>query len=270
MLEEIKNSYFKEANHIPNWDTINKNDLVNTCVDNKNNPVLYTRYLSAVILRYWSNIGKYYNSSKASGFTIEDCYTWYIEAILRALDKEKWRDPSSSMYNDPNGPDKIINRCIYSQRQLNYYLSNRAVRKANFGAVNLDKLSEEVGDHVSLLKDDDCEKDLNQIYLNCLITNYFKKDIIKGIILNSICYDNCFTETKDKINFKFNKLSTNLLLYNTNSIYNLADKYNINKELIVDKFKWMKSVSKTKLNKTLKEHLIMLAQDKELKEFLCG
>lgn len=273
MLEEIRKNYIREANRIPDWQTMNKNDLINKCLDNKDNNLLYNSYLSAVILRYWGNIGKYYLASKASGFTIEDCYDWLIEAILYALGKAKWRDPENPLSKDPAAPDKVINRCIYSRRQLYYYLANRGCRKANYGTVNIDKIVEEVGDHATMLEDDSNE--LDNIYLNSLISSYFKKDIIKGIILNSICYDDCFAVKKDKetkttsFNFKLNRLSNNIILYNISNVNQLVKKYGVNKDELANKLESIKNMSKTSLNKMIKQKIENLSQDKELRDFLC-
>ena len=37
---------------------------------------------------------------------VEDCFEWLTHAILYALDHRKWKDPNSSLFNDPLGPDK--------------------------------------------------------------------------------------------------------------------------------------------------------------------
>ena len=40
MLDSYKKVYEKEADKIPNWKKINKNDLINLYIENENNPVL--------------------------------------------------------------------------------------------------------------------------------------------------------------------------------------------------------------------------------------
>lgn len=139
MLEqEYKTLYNCAAAYIPDWRTRNKNDLANAYIDNENNEILRDAYFSALMLRYWGNIGKYYNSSKSSGFTIDECYSWLCEAILYSLKMRRWRDPNNPLSKDKNAPDKVINRCIASRRQYYYYLANTNKQRVNYCNLSLD------------------------------------------------------------------------------------------------------------------------------------
>lgn len=100
---------------IKDWEKINKNTLCNLYIENENDPKLRDSYISAIILRYWNSIGKCYY--KSSGyFTSDECYNQLITAILHALKNRPWLNPASNVFNDENGPDKVINRCIESTR----------------------------------------------------------------------------------------------------------------------------------------------------------
>ena len=73
MLEQEYKTLYTAASSIPNWQTMNKNDLINAYIDNEEDEKLRNSYFAAIMCRYWKNIFKYYAQSKNSGFTVEDC-----------------------------------------------------------------------------------------------------------------------------------------------------------------------------------------------------
>lgn len=287
MLEEIRQNYINCANRIPDWQTQNKNALINAYIDNEKNEFLREAYFSAIVLRYWGNIGKHYTSSKASGFSIEECYDMLIDAITYLLEKRKWRDPNNPYYNDKCGPDKMMNRCIYSARQLRFYLSNRDKRKANYGKTSLDGLQEVVGDHCEILDssvlDEYSETNFNEIDFDLFLQGYFDKNkTLYGLILYSIYFDDCFANNistkvnsegeKYKVNtpnFKLSRLATNLLSYDTKEVDIISTKYCIDKDKVVKVLNDLKANPKSKTTRLLKSALIKLSEDLELKEYLC-
>lgn len=270
MLEEIRESYLAAASFVPGWQSMNKNDLINKCLDYKisKDIDMYEATLSAIILRYWGNIGKYYTASKASGFSIEDCYDWLIHAITYALDHATWRDPNNKLFTDKYGPDKVVNRCIYSTRKLNYYLANRDVRRANFGKDSLDKLSEAVGDHLDSLSDTilDSTNLSKELELDSIVRIYMNNDeLLKGIIVNSIYYDNPFT-----VDFKFKPtyLANALFDYTVEDQEYLADKYKVDKDKVFSIFADVKTMSKDKLVRVIKKVMSQMTSDQLLKDYL--
>lgn len=92
MLENEYASFRKRADAIPNWEKIDKNVLANLYLENEHDEVKREEYLSALVCRYWHNIGSQYNESKNS-VNIEECYDWLLNALLRALKNRKWTDP---------------------------------------------------------------------------------------------------------------------------------------------------------------------------------
>lgn len=186
-LSEYKRYYEKEASNIPNWRNINKNKLVNSFIENENNKTLANSYLAAIVCRYWSNIDKLYNNSKSSSVTREDCYEWVIDAIMYALAKRKWLDPSNKLYTDPNGPDKVINRCIASERKIFYQSSNYDCRKVNYTTFSTDQMLEENENNSLFLSDKDDYADINGSVDNLIILSfkrgkYFLAFMIDGIV----------------------------------------------------------------------------------------
>lgn len=185
MLEQEYKTFYKDAEIIPNWKTMNKNKLVNDYIVHENDSRLRSAYFSAIMLRYWGNIGKYYTKSKASGFTVEDCYSWLLEAIIIALRYRRWLNKNSQLYGDPNAPDKVINRCIYSRRQYYYYLANRNNRKSNHMKIGLSDLQVE-DDKNAVLSDDECNKIRNIVYL---ISALFKHgNYLGALTINSLFF----------------------------------------------------------------------------------
>ena len=97
MIEQNRIAYENSANFLPNWKTINKNELVNKYVEyEKKNKELAEHYLSAIICRYWHNIYKYYNKGSKLN-PLEDYYEWVLEAILKCLNKKYWLNPKAKI-----------------------------------------------------------------------------------------------------------------------------------------------------------------------------
>ena len=99
------------------------------------------RYISALLVRYWHLVPFLYNKSSGSGYEMSDMINWIFLGIQKATDREarKWLDKDFEFYNDRRGPEKCINMCIYSIRNMYYQQSNYDKRKVNFNTVSLDE-----------------------------------------------------------------------------------------------------------------------------------
>ena len=274
MLETEYKTYYKRAASIPNWQKMNKNDLINLYIDHENEPI-GEAYFSAIVLRYWGNIGKYYLASKSSGFSIEDCYSWLIEAILYALEKRKWRDPNNSLSKDKNAPDKVVNRCIFSKRKENYYRSNRAVRKGNYAKVSYDQLNEDVGeDRNSFFVSDsnDINKTTYSYDMVMLIQNLMKKNkVLEGLVLNCLLSDDPYKHNLQTDRWKVNveKVSNALLSYKSLNIGNKLSLDTSTFDKVDGVLRDIKSLNKLRLNKCVNQALSNLKRNKDLEEILC-
>lgn len=144
MLEDVYKSYKTSAQLIPNWDKMNKNDLVNAYVDCTD---VHKReqYIGAIVCRYWGMLKSMYQKSYMA-MTEEDCYDCFISSLLYALGHKAWRNPNSKLFNDANGPDKCINVTIASRRNTFFQQNNRFNRKINHGLASLEQLQEETND----------------------------------------------------------------------------------------------------------------------------
>ena len=207
MLSEYRELFKQKAAAIPNYQKISKTELCNLYIENEfTDKNLAEAYLSALVLRYWNNIAKYYAQSSSIA-TVEDCYEWLIEAIRYALEKRQWLDPESPMFNDKNGPDKIINRCIKSVRLTFYQASNRYKRQLNANQVSLEKLSEDYGDADPVKQihtfDTYSTSDLTDI----IKTKFIKSDPFLAFMLDSIIQSSCFIHKQGKLVFSKKKLT---------------------------------------------------------------
>ena len=274
MLEQEYKTLYNCASIIPNWKTANKNDLANAYVDNEDNERLKDAYFSALMLRYWGNIGRYYTSSKASGFSIEDCYNWLVEALSYSLKQRKWRDPSSSMYEDKNGPDKIINRCIFSRRQYYYYLSNTANRKANFHALSLDDEENIDQDHNTHLIDNSYQTDKLSLDISTISYSLYKENNrLESFLLSYLSLNDFSVYSKSKDEWKLNKSS---LVASIKNISYDDFRYFVNKisediseDRIKENYKELKEIKENKVRYVIDKALNNLKENKDLQSLLC-
>lgn len=184
MLEENKYIYESVASSILNWRKINKNDLVRDAIqyyqvdENK-----FNSYFSAIILNYWSKLNNYAYKCKLIA-TPEDVHEWVVEAIMYAVIHKPWEDPNSSIYQDKNGPDKVINRYIESARITFYQQSNRYKRKINSAIKSLDDLVDDFKDVFMPSKNDEY-----YFIYHELITDTFKRSPVVAFAFHGILYE---------------------------------------------------------------------------------
>lgn len=146
MLEESYKLFLSSANLLPGWQDMNKNDLVNKYIEYEDKDS-YTAsiYMSAIICKYWPKIQRFYKTT-AYAAEYEDIYDLLINSILRAIKARRWLQKDSTIYNDPTGPDKAINRTMICERLNFLAFKNRAKRVANLNPAYMDEIEEEVGD----------------------------------------------------------------------------------------------------------------------------
>lgn len=291
MLEDVKRSYERRASTVvPNWRELDVNTLCNLYIENENNEVKKNGYFSAIVLKKWGYIGKHYINSKASGFSIEQCYDMVLDAIMYILKMRKWLDPNNKLYGDKNAPDKCLNRCIFSARQRDYYLSNRDKRRYNYGGISLEAITDNVGDHTEVLCDEVLDQD-NQDYMfvNVTLKNIInhmvsKNKILEALVLDNIANDDCYTtktetteivtkDTTEKVKrshdvFKLCKLVDNLYNYDIKTIKRICNMYCLEEEKLID-FLPVLNNDKGRLSRVVKSVMNNLRNDKELIETLC-
>lgn len=277
MLEEIRKNYIKEAIIVePNWQKIDVNTLCNLYVKYEKDEGKRSGYFACILLKKWGYIGRHYVDSKASGFSIDNCYDMVVDAICYILNTKSWLDPKKAVYGDPQGPDKCLNMGIWSTRRRYYYLANMDKRKCNFGKWSLDMLQENVGDHSEVLganfmQDEDSEYEIN---LRFCISNLFKQNrIIEGLVIDNICNDDCFSVKKEKNKkvsdvFKMSKLVNNLYNYDSEMLKKIANRYSVSETLLTD-FVPVLNGNKSVLSRIVAKTIEKMGADTSLKEALC-
>ena len=266
MLDNYKKVYEKEADKIPNWKKINKNDLINLYIENESNPELANSYISAIICRYWNKLNNYYFKSKNS-VNVEDCYDWLIRAILYGINYRPWKDPNNKLYNDPNGPDKVINRCIISTRQGYFQDSNSHKRKLNYGNLSLEDLNEQYEGEIPNLGTKKLETNPSIIDINKAIKEYINKDdFISAFLLYGL------------FNYDLIIAKDNILTYSQKSTFtyfrNLDDKYstyfsksfNVEKDLIDSYIKNINEIPDKELSNIIRRSFKLLKYNMYLNE----
>ena len=278
MLEDVKNSYIASADSVvPNWRKLSVNKLCNLYIENENDEVKKTGYFSAIVLKKWGYIGRHYNVSKKSGFTIEQCYDMILDGIMYILKKRKWLDPNNKLYGDASAPDKCLNRCISSARQRDFYLSNRDKRRTDFGKISLDQIIENVGDHSKALKEEDLGAEESNIDTKLIILDLFeKKKVLEALILDNIINDDCLTSKSSKVDgyksntekFKVGKLINNLYSYNEEVIKHICGVYDVKENAVLDILPVLNK-DKNKLSRIVKAVITKMSKDNSLRETLC-
>lgn len=284
MLEEIRQTYLDSANRsIPKWQEMNKNDLANLYIKNENNPILKDAYFSALMLRYWGNIGKHYVASKSS-VEIDECYNWLVEAIMLALKERKWLEKGNKLYGDPAGPDKVINRCIYSMRMGFYQYSNCDKRKINYNTSSIDYIEEQYGTSIEELfpetfLDPAAEASLYNSNKNLIqyIQQRFidKKEYINFLILDAICFQDSIkhsvsNEGEAYAKFNINKIPTILTNIDLKYIKELEKRYNINEEYLNEAITDIKGLTSSKISTRVKKLLQSIQTDDYVRGLLCS
>lgn len=266
MLDEIKKTYVQKADLIPGWRKKSKNELCNDYLLNENSP-LAESYLAAIIVKYWNKINKLYNKSKPAA-TYEDCYEWVVEAILYALKHRKWLDETSSIYQDPYGPDKVINRNSECRRltffqQLFRYNKKIAVNTLSINVIaNNVEESERVNGYEKFI-DDAAEIDVTEMSVfNYIRSAFNKKEYVLAFVLDAII--SCKNPDEDFDGF-VRQLASILTKMPEEYASVFAREYGVDVEEVKNSLTYTKNIDSKKLYDMINVMLKRLKYDKEMR-----
>lgn len=270
MLDSIKHSYEQCADfYLPEWRKTNKNILIRECTRVDKDSELYQAYVSAIMLRYWNLITKYYYSNSSS-VSPEDVYGWLLDSVLYALQCQQWNNPDKAVYDDPSGPDKVINRCMLSARQMFYQSSNCVKRKVNYQLYSIDKLKEDVGD--SAFPAEMCPEieDVLDLSSSLVIRAFHNKDYFSCAVIDNIAHNNAYDleKTSEGIFTQFNpkKLAHLLRCCDSNYYKTFSKRYNVDTDEMEHSLYKMNKYSSEKMYKLINRTLEKLRNNKELRE----
>ena len=272
MLDEYKELCRRTADVIPGWDKMAKNDLCRAYVENKGNEYIQNAYMSAILYKYWNLISKYYYQS-ANCATPEECYGWLVDSVACCVNLASWENPKSSIYNDPNGPDKVINRCMKCARLTYYQFINRKKRRDDFGILSIDELKEMFGTGFPEPSDPEQEQDVSEIVIREYIVEEFRrKNYFLSFLLHLIITANVFdvsSSDEGKISeFNLRKICKVLNNMSDNELVEFADKNRLEIMDVVKAFEYVKGIPSANLRKKVINALEDLKHSKLVKSLM--
>ena len=271
MLDDYKHLCETAANIVPGWKELDKNEICRRCVKYENDPHLYNAYMSALLYKYWNLIPKFHSSCNGI-VSPETVYDWLIDAINYAIQHRRWESQDSTIYNDPNGPDKVINRKMKCTRINLYQFTNRKKRKDEFGLMSLDELTEKVNDTNFALIDK--ENELNsvtmdvQYYINQVFSKeeYFLAYLLDAIVNGDV------VEPKENgiVDFSMRKIIKFIRSIDEKYIKYFIDTYKVDKIRAKDSIRYIKSLDSKIIVCKVESGLYRLRHDKSLLMMIRG
>lgn len=204
------------------YNTMSKSEIANAYCDaeEEHDEVKLNQYFSALMLKYWYMVPYLAKRNTNLNFEIEDFVFWIAESFSVAFKYKRWRDSSNKLSQDPNAPEKVINRCIYSTEKRWYAYFNKNKRKINYNhdVYSLEESFEIFGDaadaymqHSNYIGDFDVSHELIQLYLD-------EDKIINALILDGIANYDTFKTVGDKKTGNYTEFSRALLVKHLNSL----------------------------------------------------
>lgn len=255
MLDEYKELCRKAAGFAKGWEQLSKNDLCRAYVANKGNKPLQDAYISAILYRYWSLISKYYYQSSNCA-TPEECYEWLVDSVSCCVNLAAWENPESSIYNDPNGPDKVINRCMKCARLTYYQFINRKKRRDDFGLLSVDELKELYGNGAPEPDDPEQEYDVSLFVIKNYISEQFnRKNYFVSFLIYYILYANVFDVIKNDnermTEFNLRKMCRVMNTLGQNELEAFARDINLPVDQVVKAYEYVKAIPSGSMRKKI-------------------
>ena len=272
MIESYRESCKKAASAIPGWEKLNKNELCRLCIDNEDNDALHNAYFAAVLYNYCTTVSKYYQSCR--GLVDEaTCIEWLEDAVQYALLHRRWEDPNSSIYNDPNGPDKVINRIMKCTKVNLYQYVSRKKRKDSYNVKSLDAITELVNDGtLELMDKDDHIGGLSLDIKSYVKKAFYAKDYFMAYMIDCIVNENVFTYDINcqKYSFNIRKLSRLLCSVNEEYCKRFSEDYSIDLDAVLSTLKYFDRLNRNKLIYKIEYNLHKLKHDNEILNSIRG
>jgi hypothetical protein len=195
------------------------------------------------------------------------------DAIQYALSHRRWEDPDSSIYNDPNGPDKVINRIMKCTKVNLFQYVNRKKRKDAYKIKSLDAISELVNDNTMEIVDREDElKNLNIDFKMIIKNTFLLKDYFMAYMIDCILNENVFYYSKEKSCYEFNIKKLSRVICNIDESYcvRFADTYELDREDVIKTLKYFDKLNSNKLLYKIEYSLQRLKHDETILKQLKG
>ncbi len=269
MLPGCKNIYKQTAERIPGWDKLSKSDLIRKYCEFKNDPYYADAYMSAIMLKYWGSLNKYYyGKSHSEHIYIEDCYDWLTQAVTYVTECQVWNKPyickvlkttgenkkkKNPLYGNPDGPNIALNRCIASMRLGFYQASNYDVRRVNYNVASLDQLNEENQDYLTPVELQEYNTNSDSLIINNIIINYFNSNnYYNAFLLDGIVNGDVFDVSKTGVHtFNKKKLAKHLRYIDDNYCHIISKNFNLPDNKIIEASKVYRNLNTNKMYKLI-------------------
>ena len=266
MLDEYKQLYVENANLIPNWRELSKNDLANLYLENENADIANS-YFSALICKFWNLIGSFYHKQGVKVASESDCYDWIVDGITKALSERAWKDSNNKLFDDPKGPEKAIMVCIMCFRANFYQYTKYDKRKLNYYSYSLDELEDNYSDGYFSSYED---RYYNiTAHLKNIITEFLdKKDYVAMFLVDAL-YNCDITNNQDDdgaVNIK--KFSKYLDLINDEYLTQFSEEYEIELEKVKSAFNCLQRLPHYKIHADINKAMNTLKKDDTLHSLL--
>lgn len=271
MLDEIKQSYYENANALDGWKKKTGNELCFLYKKYKDeNNSLLDNCLSAIIYKFWSVATKGYYSQGLKLASQEDCYNWLIDSIQYVLEHHVWDDENHKLYKDKKAPEKAIN-VVFNSTKINYFVAQtRQKRKIDATSLSLDGISEDVSDAYFLPVYDKYNLSSNELekYISDLYHKYeYFNSICLDLILNEDVIDDSFT-VDSTVKTKYNKLKTKLKNLDDRYSELFSCLYNIDVNDVRKSVDYIKTLDSSTLDIKINRFLLQLRQNEFFKKML--
>lgn len=266
MISDYKDLCYQSAQIIEGWENIDKNELCRLYVKETDKDRA-NGYLSAILYDFWSITESNYNRQRYKIATEGDCIDWTVTGILYALKHHIWDDPNNALYNDPKGPEKAINVCIYSTKINFYQRIKHHKEKVNYETLSLEQLLEDSSDgYYTPTTDDDFTV---ENYLSEMIKDAFlKKDYFKAFALDTILNNNVFELVDGYTVFSEKKLRKILRWIDDKYCILFSEKYNVDIETVRKSIHYVTDLSAEKLKERVETLFRELQHDRNLVAYL--
>ena len=274
MLDEYKELCRAAADYAPGWEKLSKNDLCRAYVANSGDEALQNAYFGAILYRYWNLISKYHSQS-ANCASPEECYGWLVDSVACCVNLASWQDPNSSIYNDPNGPDKVINRCMKCARLTYYQFINRKKRRDEFGLLSVEELKELYGNGAPEPSDPEQECDISSLMINEYVVDEFRRKnyfvsfliyfILKGNVFDLVTVDN-----KKMSEFNLRRICQLLNSIDDATLHAFSEEYELSIEDVKKANEYIKIIPAANMRKKVTQALENLKHSALVESLLGG
>lgn len=186
MLEDVLKSYKDVAAKV-DWKHLSRNQLFYEYIKHEHEPIA-ENYYAGIVCKCWGYAGRVYSQCNQH-VPFEDCYETLLDTINYVLEKRVWENPESSLYGDPNAPDKAFHIVLKRQRGILLSNLNADKRRVNFNTLSIDGAKEEYEDAAEGLLnigDVSSEDDMNE---RALINFISGKSPLQILFLDQICFN---------------------------------------------------------------------------------